>query len=71
MSQYFRSLLQKKVKVWILLWVTDKGTNKQAWLIPEMNGEVKYSQFTRGCRGNHLTPVSLEPKATQSFCMDQ
>jgi hypothetical protein len=36
-----------------------------------MNGEVKYSQFTRGCWGNHLIPVSLEPKTTQSFCMDQ
>jgi len=51
MSQYFRKIIApKKVKVWILLSATDKGTYSQAWLIPKMNGEVKYSQFTEGVR---------------------
>jgi hypothetical protein len=37
-----------------------------------MNGDqMEYSQFTRGCKGNRLTPVNPELKATQSFYTDK
>jgi hypothetical protein len=68
LQQDISSVLQKTLRFEWPLWQTATRSNNEGWLIHKINGDKpKYSQFTRGCKGPFLTPISLETKAPQSL----